>query len=80
MSQTLMTLPAPALLSLFQEALDGQLVERGAGTALELLGSPEQFWRALDADELQRMAEGGNAAAQAELAWRHCIGEGVAKS
>ncbi len=76
----LVSLAAPALLNLFKVALDSSLVERGTRQALELIGSSDQFWRACAVSELESMAAGGNAAAQAELAWRYAVGEGVGQS
>ncbi len=70
-----MPLHAPALLGIFREALDSSLIERGAVQGIELLGSVDAFWRALGLSELERMAVAGNHAAQAELAWRHAVGE-----
>lgn len=60
---------------IFQAALDSSLVERGALQALEVLGAPEAFWRDLDDTRLERMAQSGNASAQAEWAWRLATSE-----
>ena len=76
----LLPLGPPALLGLFREVLESSLVERGVAQGLELLGHADEFWRAVPLAELQRMAQGGNAAAQAELAWRAAVGEGLPKS
>ncbi|MBU3908452.1 MAG: sel1 repeat family protein [Gammaproteobacteria bacterium] len=76
----LIPLGPPALLGLFREVLESSLVERGVAQGLELLGHADEFWRAVPLAELQRMAQGGNAAAQAELAWRSAVGEGLPKS
>lgn len=75
MKQSLVPLPSAALLGFFRGALDSALVERGAAQGLELLGRPEEFWARLAPLELRRMAAGGNAGAQAELAWRHVNGD-----
>ena len=80
MTTALVSLATPALLNLFKVALDSSLVERGARQALELIGSSDRFWCACAVSELEPMAAGGNAAAQAELAWRYAVGEGVPQS
>ena len=74
----LVPLHAPALLGIFREALDSSLIERGAAQGIELLGSADEFWRALMLAELSRMAAAGNPQAQAELAWRYAVGGGGA--
>ena len=76
----LIPLGAPALLGLFREVLDSSLVERGAAEGMELLGHADAFWPQVGLPELRRMAQGGNPSAQAELAWRSAVGEGLAKS
>src|SRR5487761_2122791 len=73
-------LHSPALLGIFREALETSLIERGAKQGIDLLGPADEFWRSLPMAELMRMAEAGNAEAQAELAWRCAVGEGVTKS
>lgn len=62
------------LLVMLREALDSPLVARGADVGLRLLGPAADFWRQVDFPELKRMAAGGNAAAQAEWAWRAIAG------
>lgn len=69
-----------AVLGLFRDVLESSLVDRGIAHGLELLGSAEEFWHDVDVAELRRMAEGGNAGAQAELAWRYAMAEGLERS
>ena len=80
MSGALIPLHSPVLLGIFRDALETSLIERGAAQAIELLGPADEFWRCLPLSELMRMAEAGNPKAQAELAWRYAVGEGVDKS
>lgn len=79
LSHGLVPLHAPVLLDIFREALDSSLIERGAAQGVELLGSADEFWRALALVELARMATAGNPQAQAELAWRYAVGGGGAE-
>jgi hypothetical protein len=76
----LIPLGSPALLGLLREVLESSLVERGVAQGLELLGHVDEFWPSVPLPELQRMAQGGNVVAQAELAWRSAIGAGLPKS
>ena len=80
MSDALIPLHSPILLGIFREALETSLIERGATQGLDLLGPADEFWRSLPLTELARMAEAGNAQAQAELAWRYAVGEKPEKS
>jgi TPR repeat protein len=80
MTTQLVSLSESTLLGLFNEALEGVLVERGRIQIPEMLGPESDFWVGCSEAELLRMSDGGNAQAQAELAWRYVVGRGVAKS
>ncbi|HEX8963973.1 MAG TPA: hypothetical protein VF801_13310, partial [Rhodocyclaceae bacterium] len=67
MSNELVPLRIPVLMGFFREVLESSLVERGVAQGLELIGHADEFWTAVPLVELKRMAEGGNANAQAEL-------------
>lgn len=69
-ARTAGTQATSTLLGIFRVALDSSLIERGTQQAMALLGSASHFWSALKLSELERMAQAGNAEAQAELAWR----------